>query len=55
MAFHLGREEGLFAGVSTRSNVAAALKGAEQLEPEATVVGVLGDKGMTYLKAYGMG
>jgi cysteine synthase A len=52
MALRLAREEGLFAGVSTGGNVIAALRLAEQLGPAATVVTVMCDTGMKYLKAY---
>jgi cysteine synthase len=53
MAFRLAREEGLFAGMSTGANVIAALRVAEQLGPHATVVTILCDTGMKYLRAYG--
>jgi cysteine synthase A len=53
MAFRLAREEGLFAGTSTGCNVIAALRLAEQLGPHATVVTVMCDTGMKYLKTYG--
>lgn len=53
MAFRLAREEGLFAGTSTGANVAAALRVAEHLGPGATVVTVMCDTGMKYLKTYG--
>ncbi len=53
MAFRLAREEGLFAGVSTGCNAVAALRLAEQLGPGATVVTILCDTGMKYLKTYG--
>ena len=53
MAFRLAREEGLFAGASTGANVIAALRLAEELGPEATVVTILCDTGMKYLKTYG--
>lgn len=52
MALRLAREEGLFAGTSTGGNVIAALRLAEQLGPEATIVTVLCDTGMKYLKIY---
>src|SRR3546814_3164472 len=38
MAFRLAREEGLFAGTSTGANVVGALRLAERLGPDATVV-----------------
>jgi len=53
MALRLAREEGLFAGTSTGANVTAALRLAEQLGSGATVVTVLCDTGMKYLKKYG--
>jgi cysteine synthase len=53
MAFRLAREEGLFAGTSTGCNVIAALRLAEQLGPGATVVTIMCDTGMKYLKTYG--
>ncbi|MGH6941325.1 PLP-dependent cysteine synthase family protein [Hypericibacter sp.] len=49
MALRLAREEGLFAGTSTGANVVAALRLAEQLGPDATVVSVMCDTGMKYL------
>jgi cysteine synthase A len=54
MAFRLAREEGLFAGSSTGANVIAALRLAEQLGPGATVVTVMCDTGMKYLKTFGV-
>jgi cysteine synthase A len=53
MAFRLAREEGVFAGASTGANVIAALRSAEQLGPDKTVVTVMCDTGMKYLKTYG--
>jgi cysteine synthase A len=52
MAFRLARDEGLFAGTSTGANVIAALRLAEQLGPGATIVTILCDTGMKYLKTY---
>jgi cysteine synthase len=52
MALRLAREEGLFAGTSTGANVVAALRLAEQLGRDATVVTVLCDTGMKYLGTY---
>jgi cysteine synthase A len=49
MTRRLAREEGLFAGTSTGCNVIAALRLAEQLGPDATVVTVMCDTGMKYL------
>jgi cysteine synthase len=53
MALRLAREEGLFAGTSTGANVVTALRLAERLEPPATIVTVMCDTGMKYLKTYG--
>jgi len=53
MAFRLAREEGLFAGTSTGANVIAALRLAEQMGPDATIVTVMCDTGMKYLKTFG--
>jgi cysteine synthase A len=53
MAFRLAREEGLFAGTSTGANVVAALRVAGKMSPRATVVTILCDTGMKYLKTYG--
>ena len=53
MALRLAREEGLFAGTSTGCNVTAALRLAEQLGPQATIVTVMCDTGMKYLKSFG--
>jgi cysteine synthase len=53
MALRLAREEGVFAGTSTGANVTAALRLAEQLGPEATIVTVMCDTGMKYLKMFG--
>lgn len=52
MAFRLAAEEGLFCGTSTGANVTAALRLAEQLGPEATVVTIMCDTGMKYLKTF---
>ncbi len=53
MALRLAREEGIFAGTSTGANVVAALRVAEQLRAGATVVTIMCDTGMKYLKRYG--
>ena len=53
MAMRLAREEGLFAGTSTGANVIAALRLAGRLGPGATIVTILCDTGMKYLKTYG--
>lgn len=49
MTRRLAREEGLFAGTSTGCNVIAALRLAEQLGPDATIVTVMCDTGIKYL------
>lgn len=54
MALRLAREEGIFAGPSTGANVSAAVRVAEHLGPKATVVTVMCDSGMKYLKSYGV-
>jgi cysteine synthase len=53
MAFRLAREEGLFAGASTGANVVTAMRVAEQMNTGSTVVTVMCDTGMKYLKTYG--
>ena len=53
MALRLAREEGLFAGTSTGANVIAALRIAESLDRGATVVTIMCDTGMKYLKTFG--
>jgi len=53
MALRLAREEGLFGGSSTGANVVVALRVAERLGPGATIVTILCDTGMKYLKTYG--
>lgn len=53
MAIRLAREEGLFAGTSTGGNVIAALRLAERLAPGSTIVTLMCDTGMKYLKTYG--
>lgn len=52
MAFRLAAEEGVFCGTSTGANVTAALRVAERLGPHATIVTVMCDTGMKYLKAF---
>jgi cysteine synthase A len=53
MALKLAREEGLFAGTSTGANVIAALRVAEELGADASVVTVMCDTGMKYLAGLG--
>jgi cysteine synthase A len=50
MAVRLAHEEGLFAGTSTGANVVAALREAQRLGPGATVVTLMCDTGMKYLR-----
>jgi cysteine synthase A len=52
MTLRLAREEGLFAGTSTGANLVAALRLAGQLPPGATIVTVMCDTGMKYLRGY---
>ncbi|KAM0258019.1 hypothetical protein ACHAQJ_004062 [Trichoderma viride] len=52
MAFRLAHEEGLFCGLSTGANVAAALRVAENLKPGSTVVTIMCDSGMKYLTGF---
>jgi len=49
MARRLAREEALFAGTSSGANVAASLRVAERLGPEAKVVTLMADSGLKYL------
>ena len=49
MARQLARDEGLFAGTSSGANVVAALRVAQRLGPDATVVTILCDSGLRYL------
>jgi cysteine synthase A len=53
MAFRLAREEGIFAGTSTGANVVAALRLAEEFGTGATIVTIMADTGMKYLKTFG--
>jgi cysteine synthase A len=49
MARRLAREEGIFAGTSTGANVVAAIRVAERLGRDATVVTIAVDSGLRYL------
>jgi cysteine synthase A len=49
MARRLAREEGLFAGTSSGANVVAAIRTAERLGSDATVVTLMADSGLKYL------
>ncbi|RDJ25157.1 cysteine synthase family protein [Bosea caraganae] len=53
MALRLAREEGLFCGTSTGANVVAALRLAGEMGAGATIVTVMCDTGMKYLKGFG--
>jgi len=53
MSMRLAHEEGLFAGTSTGCNIIAALRLAKRLKPGSTIVSVLCDTGMKYLRSYG--
>jgi cysteine synthase A len=49
MARRLAREEGLFAGTSSGANVAAAIRAAERLGPDAKIATLMVDSGLKYL------
>jgi cysteine synthase A len=49
MARRLARQEAVFAGTSTGANVAAALRVAARLGPDATVATIIVDSGLRYL------
>ena len=49
MSRRLAREEGLFGGASSGANVVAALRLAEKLGPQATIVTLMCDSGIKYL------
>lgn len=49
MTRRLAREEALFAGTSSGANVIAAIRVAERLGPDATVVTLMCDSGLKYL------
>ena len=49
MARRLAREEALFVGTSSGANVVAALRIAEHMGPEASVVTIMVDSGLRYL------
>src|SRR5688572_16054899 len=49
MSRRLAREEGIFAGISTGANVVAALRVAQSLGSDATVVTIAVDSGLRYL------
>lgn len=49
MTRRLAREEGLFAGTSSGANVAAAIRAAERLGPDAKIVTLMVDSGLKYL------
>ena len=49
MARRLAREEGVFAGTSSGANTVAAIRLAQKLGPEATVVTIMVDSGLRYL------
>jgi cysteine synthase A len=52
MTFRLASEEGLFCGTSTGANVTAALRLADRLGPNATLVTMMCDTGMKYLTSF---
>jgi len=49
MTRRLAREEAIFAGTSSGANVVAAIRLAERMGPEATVVTLMADSGLKYL------
>ena len=49
MARRLAREEALFAGTSSGANVVAAIRVAERLGPDASVVTLMADSGLKYV------
>jgi len=49
MTRRLAREEGIFAGTSCGANVVAAIRLAERLGADATVVTIIVDSGLRYL------
>ena len=49
MAKRLSREEALFAGTSSGANVVVAVRVAERLGPDSTVVTLMADSGLKYL------
>jgi cysteine synthase A len=49
MARRVTREEALFAGTSSGANVVAAIRVAERLGPDASVVALMADSGLKYL------
>ena len=49
MTARLGREEGIFAGISTGANVVGAHRLAERLGPEAVIVTLAVDSGFKYM------
>jgi cysteine synthase A len=53
MSLRVAREEGLFGGLSTGANVVAALRVAERMDPGSTVVTLMCDSGVKYLKRFG--
>mgnify|MGYP003351743786 CR=1 FL=1 len=53
MALRLARGEGVFCGTSTGANVVASLRLAERLGPGSTVVTIMCDTGMKYLRSFG--
>jgi cysteine synthase len=49
MARRLAREEAIFAGTSSGANVVAAIRLAERMGPESTVLTIIVDSGLRYL------
>jgi cysteine synthase A len=49
MARRLAKEEAIFAGTSTGSNVVAAIRVASQMRPDSTVLTIAVDSGLKYV------
>ena len=53
LGLRLAREEGVFCGTSTGANVVASLRLAQRLDSRATIVTLMCDTGMKYLRSFG--
>jgi cysteine synthase A len=52
VALALGRDEGIFTGISGGGTVAAALKVADRAEPGSVILAMLPDTGERYLSTF---
>lgn len=52
MSLRLAREEGILAGISAGANVLAAVKAAEELGDNRTIVTIIPDTGERYLSLH---